>query len=418
VIPYRLLDLYLRNAIGEHFGFVFLPLVLLGIERVFQPETLHKKQIFFCIAISALGWAGMLLSNIPMAVTAIYTVPVYCWVRFHSTKKKARLLFPILGAIIGAMIAAIYLLPIAEFSSSIKLSHLWDIRRQEGDTGYSLIDFLNGSYRFFYAGLIATFFIGLWLLYKFYDDNRSRHKENIKTVFISLLVIAIAFQIPLLLELLWGILPLLHLLQFTWRWNIVIVLASAVYAGLNFVIRERSSGKWLVVISSTLTLIIATGYFVTMDGWNWKFKALSGNIDAPEYITTFATNDNKLALKMFAEHTMDPLMSVSGDQTSFHLLLARPDDVRFSVDSLLVPTFVVFHRMYFPAWKLRDQYGRNIPLTADSIGRITAILPTKSTQYTLSLEESEAEKAGKIISFAGLSLFIFLIIFLRKPKAS
>ncbi len=38
LMPYHLNDMYIRNALGEFFSYIFIPLVFLGIYKIFQKE--------------------------------------------------------------------------------------------------------------------------------------------------------------------------------------------------------------------------------------------------------------------------------------------------------------------------------------------------------------------------------------------
>lgn len=38
LMPYHLNDMYIRNALGEFLSYIFIPLVFLGIYKIFQKE--------------------------------------------------------------------------------------------------------------------------------------------------------------------------------------------------------------------------------------------------------------------------------------------------------------------------------------------------------------------------------------------
>jgi hypothetical protein len=421
VFPYRLLDLYLRNAIGEHIAFVFLPLILLGIEISLHTE--ERKVLIRSIVISAIGWAGLLLTNIPTAVIAIYTVPIYSWIRSREGKKYGKFFFPIFGACIGAMIAAIYLLPISEYVPEVRLAHLWDLQNSQGNTGYALVDIAHGNYRYFYAGLIVTLFSGIWLLYKFYSGKKGLEGKNIYHAFVSFLLIAIMIQIPFFLKLLAdNYLPLFKLIQFSYRWDILILITSSVYVALYY--EKEKSVKWFVGISSLIAIFIALGYFFTMNGLHWKYEPVSGHVDAPEYMTYSANSDRDLATTAFKEHAMDPLITSENDSFHVHIYAVTPESIRFGADGPHDNIHVIFHRMFFTAWVYSVE-GRQKLLFADSLGRLNVVLEAdKNTgiiNYTLTLQKRGTETTGALISLAGLSILgimICLTIFWRNPKVS
>ncbi|MDP4221028.1 MAG: 6-pyruvoyl-tetrahydropterin synthase-related protein [Bacteroidota bacterium] len=422
VLPYRLLDLYLRNALGEHVAFVFLPLIFWSIEIALGNSKNPKRQVVLSVMISTIGWGGMLLSNIPSSVIAIYSTMVYAVMRAYSRKNFLRLIFPALGSVIGVMVAAIYLLPAAEFSNAIMMSHLWDLQSSNGNSGYALIDVMHGKYRFFYIGLITTLISGGWLAYRFYRTSKNSGVGSIVSVFFILVLIGTIFQIPFLLHPLWGILPGSRLIQFTYRLDILVVLASAVFIALFF--DRLAESKWLILASSFVTLGIAGGYFVTMNGNTWKNQVAEGHIDAPEYIARGASNDASRAIGDFRLHANDPLIDPDSPSFHFHLYSETPKAVRFTIDRPPGTTSIALHRMHFPTVELSSNKDE-VLMFSDSMGRSCALLENSSNSvsadYALAIVKSDVEKRGELISCAGLailSVLVVLIISSRNPRAS
>ncbi len=380
-----------------------------------------RKRVLISVIFSAIGWAGILLTNIPTAVIAIYITPWYAFIRAQEKKNYLSLSFPIIGSLIGVMIAAVYLLPVTEYSSAVKLLHLWDLQDPEGNSGFALVDIFHGRYKYFYVGLLTTLAAGLWLLYQYYKEKKTAFRKNITSPFLLILLLTIILQIPYFMQPLWNILPFFKLIQFSYRWNILIVVASAVYVALYFEKGEINSVKWFIGLSSLLTIVIALGYFGTMDGLHWSFRTAQGHIDAPEYLPASANDNLEIAKNNVKLHQMDDLITLPNDSFHVHIYSVTPESIRFAVDGHQENVRVVLHRMFFPSWRLHSSKGNEILLAADSLGRVNAILPPVNAEYILSLEESQAEKTGEIISLAGLSLLaaaLVLTISWRNPKAS
>lgn len=421
VFPYRLLDIYLRNAISEHLALIFLPIVLLSIEEAVTSTSPDRKFLMRSVFLCACGWAGMFLTNIPVSAIAIYVIPVYSIIRASEKKNYSRLVFPLIGALIGAAIAAIYLLPISQFTSAIALSSLWDKQYTVSNWGYSIVELLNGSYRFNYTGMIITLASGAWVCYRLIIKRNEEFNKNILIAVLVILIPSLVLQIPYLLNPLWDTLPLFRLIQFSYRWNIIIVLASAVYCAKYLFFSEQKHIRWFISILSSVTILIAVGFFVTTGGWEWDHTIFSRHIDPPEYLPSTADKDFIRAEKMLEEHEMDELISSKNETTAFHIFSVTSESLRFMKEKTQTDIPVVFHRMYFPAWHLLTIEGVEIAITSDSLGRINAILPAAVAEYRLALEETQAEKTGKIISLAGLSLLaitLLLTISWRNPKAS
>jgi hypothetical protein len=102
--PYRLVDLYERTALSEHLAFLFPPLVLAALAAARPVSDLRRA------ALVALAAAGLLLSNLPAAVlmgTALAAVVL------HPAVGRGRRAVAILGAMLGAGLAAFALVPAA-----------------------------------------------------------------------------------------------------------------------------------------------------------------------------------------------------------------------------------------------------------------------------------------------------------------
>jgi len=417
IFPYRFLDLYLRNAIGEHLAFVFFPLIFLGIEIAIR--STGKKQSLLSVIVSCIGWAGILLTNIPAAIISAYAAALYCLITSWRNRKFNFIIPLFIGVLIGVMISSVYLLPIESYTSAIKLSHLWDLQNQAGNSGYVLIDVLHWNYKYFCITAIMAFVSGIWVLFRFSRQTRNGQWNNTSLIFSIFLLIAVILQVPYLLSPLWITLPFFKFIQFSYRWDMLIVFASAVFITLYFSGNEKIRILWFIGVSSAILLIVAIGYFNTMNGWHVHADLPLGHIDAPEYLPSEANNNFDTAKYELKKREMDPLIQID-DSAHLHIFSVKADMIRFSIDKSDHPIPIIFHRAYFPSWKLRMNNSIEIQLSADSIGRIKAILPS-SAEYTLSVEESQVEKIGKIISIAGLSLFgivLLLTIFLRNPKGS
>jgi uncharacterized membrane protein len=64
-IAYRFTDVFVRNALGEHWALAFLPLIF-----VLRGDTLRAT------ALRSIGWIGIVLSNIPIFILAVLGVAI------------------------------------------------------------------------------------------------------------------------------------------------------------------------------------------------------------------------------------------------------------------------------------------------------------------------------------------------------
>ena len=113
--PYHLTDLYTRNALGEYVSFVFIPLVFLGLYRLFftQNKTYHLS----------IGAIGLILthnlSTIIVAMVAMFYI-IYNLEKFQDKKVLKKMLINILFII---LITSFFWMPLIEtrFSSDYQV---------------------------------------------------------------------------------------------------------------------------------------------------------------------------------------------------------------------------------------------------------------------------------------------------------
>lgn len=104
--PYHLTDLYTRNALGEYVSFIFIPLVFLGLYRLFFTE---KKS--YPLALGAIGL--ILTHNLSTIMVAFFALiyVIYNLEKFKDKKILKKLLINILFII---LITSFYWIPVLE----------------------------------------------------------------------------------------------------------------------------------------------------------------------------------------------------------------------------------------------------------------------------------------------------------------
>lgn len=104
--PYKLTDIYSRNALGEYTSFIFIPLVFSGIYKLLNN---NQKQSLYII----IGAVGLILSN---TITTIYVaIFVLLYLLLNYEKINLKMIKKMLiDAIIILLLTAFYLIPLIE----------------------------------------------------------------------------------------------------------------------------------------------------------------------------------------------------------------------------------------------------------------------------------------------------------------
>jgi len=421
-LPYRFVDLYLRNALGEHIAFIWFPLILLSIEWCLDSKITGRRATFRIITLSAFAWFGILLTNIPSSVIAIYFSMMFCFLRIRKLRTFWNLIPAFGGALLGALMSAAYLLPVEEISNTINLAHLWDV----DNSPYAIIHALaKQEHLTYFSALWLTLATGVWIfvsLFRSYRKENDLVRKKQRFVWTAIVFFCVVIQIPYLLMPLWNALPLFSFIQFTWRWNIVIVIATVVYYVFDSAHNHRTINLWIFSGIFLCTIGFGLIYFFSNGGFSWQYvhspvekaedyrqqNLLNAHLRQPRL-----EDSKNIPLVSFAQENIDGRKLSITDSSDEH--------IQFTASNISQTDEVIFHRLYFPSWKLHTISGEEIPVYSDSIGRINAMLPTGDHTYILQIETMKSEIIGKYISYITIAIFILLLfvtIFWRNPKAS
>ena len=103
---YHLTDLYTRNALGEYVSFIFIPLVFLGLYRLFFTD---KKS--YSLAIGAIGL--ILTHNLSTIMVALFAL-IYVVFYFEKLKDKKILKELLINIIFIILVTSFYWMPMLE----------------------------------------------------------------------------------------------------------------------------------------------------------------------------------------------------------------------------------------------------------------------------------------------------------------
>ncbi len=414
VFPYRFTNMYLRNAFSEHAAYIFLPLLLIALHTI---RTSPEKRGVFVAFLAAITVAGLLLTNIPVAVIVAYSLPVFVLAnKLHRREYRISMLWFIGGCAVGILTASVYLWPANDLTNAIALNNLWVLNGgREALVGYVVIEvFINHAFRTFAVSMLVMFGLAIvlyWLLRK-HEGESTDEERPIRW----LLAVAIVFQIPYVLAPVASLLPMMTMVQFVWRWFVWLPVAAALMlvSGSSFA-KVRNS---LAIVSLLCTLAIGASYYrsITKEGSEGEEPH-----DAPEYLSARIEHPYLQAVGDFTKHEKDPEVVRRGGSVT--IANVKREDIGTSFDAIVSSesASLVFHRMYFPTWRLRDEVGAEYPVGSDSIGRVTATIPKGKRHYELHSVRTNSERISAWLSGLGLALvgaLGVLTIRVRRREAS
>jgi hypothetical protein len=387
-LAYRFCDVYVRNAFTEHAALAFLPLVFLRF-----PDRIQS------ITISAIGWTGLLLTNLPIAYIRIVSGIILILARRTFSVIPTQ----IAAFTIALAASALYLFPVFALRGLVHPEHLFNLPMNTSQYGFALLDLFQDHFDWLRV-LTVTTIMGGAVCFISLIGNPDREYRPWKW----LIAIAVLLQIPFLALPFWNLIPGMTFVQFSWRWNGVLLLIIALNAGTHAKtfpsIFSIFIGLALITILSELTL--SRNLFIRP-----PLPINSFRMDAPEYATKWASSDPSEVIAIAQRRLSDPPaillgLTLSGDTVA--LTSKSPNEWKFSA-KLDRAAPVRFHQFYWPYWKLYKD-SIEIPLAPDPNGFATAELPAGYYPISLKLEKSEMENTGFITSLIGCSILIILLI--------
>lgn len=231
IAPYRIVDLYVRGAIGEHVAFVFLPLVLCFIAK------LSKKISYWNIACGSISLALLLLSHNAISIMFLPLIFLYIfYLSYFSKAKKSFFFSSLLSVILAFGLAAFFWIP-AFFEGKYTLRDIVTAgeyisrfvpfeRFFSADWSYGGSDQLSKQIGVVHWILVVASVFATFIFYR---------KKNSLWVISSGLLGIFAVTLFLMTQSsngIWQTLTTLQKFQFPWRFLSITVFAAAVLGGL------------------------------------------------------------------------------------------------------------------------------------------------------------------------------------------
>ncbi len=261
-LPYHLFDLYVRAALAESVGFVFIPLVLWGFfEAVTRPRM--RSLLGAALAYAALMFTSNLLALMVTPILGLY-VAAMLLSQLRITNYELRImqqivrlfragLWPLAALLLGLGLSAIFWLPAILEYKYVRVDQWVGGRFAFGDDFVEIYQLFSPKWGFgasipgpddaagFQIGLAALVLLALsfWAAPKIADATTRRTLRFFQAVTILLIFLTTPAS-----YFVWAVLPLSTFAQFPWRLLVVIAPFIAVVAGTVVAagVRSQESG--------------------------------------------------------------------------------------------------------------------------------------------------------------------------------
>jgi hypothetical protein len=387
-LTYRFCDVYIRDALTEHAALAFFPIIFY-----------QSKDRFRSITFNAVGWAGLFLTNLPIAYLSVITAAILLIAR----KNGKEIPWNLLAITIGIGMSAIYLFPAFSLRGLIHQRHLFDLPMHTSTLGFVILDIVHGHFDWLRILSIAVIIGSALLLIQW---------KRTSTAWKWILIIGIFFQLPFVSAVFWRLIPGMPFVQFSFRWNGMLLLAIAAIFVQSAAATIAPQSKWTSCIFIFLAILtIVSELTISRNMFQRPPLAINSYLnDAPEYAPKWEADDPSEVIGITRRRMSDAPatllgLTLSGDtitlerksvtQWNFHVHLNRQTPVRI-------------HQFYWPYWKLWNG-STELALAPDVNGFATADFPAGDYAATLTLERSKIETIGRTVSLCGIIVLLLTI---------
>lgn len=402
LLPYHVLDLYVRGALPELLGFVFLPLLIYFAFRLGNGGRLINY------AGLGLTYGLYVMTHLPVAYLMSYVLLVYA-ILWSLREKDRRILLRIAsGMALGLLVCAIYLLPALleakyayESTSGLfpyNSNYLPALPPQD-----NLGDTLNHSFMLQAIALaLAQIVLRATSLAK--SDTKSASRSGARHwvvlgVLATLMVTPLSFYVSKLV-------PRTDLVAFPWRWLAIaglftsLAIAAAIDSQSgNAVVRSRR----LVYCAGILLVACLNAWFTAQRVIGGTLATTSASL-APRLVEANYT-PREATLPQYLQDMPRVVLKPSGGIAEILRWDPQVREVHINVKELSRVRLKTYN---FPGWVARVD-GKSSPMLSDDDGIQVVEVPAGRHKIEASFVNTPPRTAGGFLSALGLLAVIGLV---------
>ena len=228
LLPYHLaVDLYWRFALSEYWSFVWMPLILYFCNKIING---HKINIIGF----AFAYALLIMTHL-FSVVMFSLIPIlYVLFTLWGQRTKKELVSVIIAMMFGFGLSAIYWIPAITHQKYVSINQIMTGAYDYANNLLFLVRELSGSDAFGRYLKILTVLMGVLASCAFIVA-RTNSKINLKresNFWFFIAMLGLFMMLPASRPI-WDILPPLQRIQFPWRFNMILALATTALLSLG-----------------------------------------------------------------------------------------------------------------------------------------------------------------------------------------
>ncbi|MGY3893774.1 hypothetical protein [Aeromonas enterica] len=396
-LPYHLaIDIYARFALAESWAFVWVPLAMLGQDRLFKHAPFGLLLLAFAVAMLA-------LSHLPSLLIILVLLAVRSLLQAWHNQTICPIWSSLLAQGWGLAMASLLLLPALLDQGAISMEQMrtgiFEFQRNFLDRLPQSLD----DWRF-RGHLTWLSMLTLVLLLVAWAATRAPHHPELQSWGV---IGTVCFLMMLSVsEPLWQLLMPLQLVQFPWRFNLVLVIATVAVVALA----PPAHRPWQWLWWGLLTLTMASQAI---------YIHASPLTQRPEKTVLDAEFDSKRSAREYRPRQVprslfsptllawkdefQPEITTQQQGVTWQILNWHPRDIVLTVNARS-PATLVLHQFYYPGWQARIDDDASLIVDNTPNGLLQVRVPAGNYQLTVTLSARWPERLGY-----GLSLVAWLI---------
>ncbi len=370
--PYRLMDIFVRNAVGEYSVMVFFPIITLALYRIYDERNQTWKQKLGNGILLGIGTGGVVTSHVLSAEMIILIMGITFILLWKKSIKPDSLITYFIGTAVSILLSLYYIVPFLDYNLHcvVKISRSSPRIQAAGANISDYFAFFNNPYGDSpYMKYTPGFILMISIMFAFVMWIKKKANSRIKLLTIlSLFLLWIdsnAFPWDVLA---YDIRPfrVLTYVQFPWRYMGIICLTLTLLLGellTSFLSKETPfplpvSLKTIInagLCSAVLSMLLFLSSYA--DNANRTVYYDTGNLSTysymgGEYLRAKRAGDKKIVT--------DPKKfkgEVTGNIEYSEILERNGTDITFSVNTGNAGGEVVFPVINYPGYCVSDEYG-------------------------------------------------------------
>jgi len=417
--PYALLIVYMRSDFAEQLACALMPLVLLtALELCGLVENRHGS-LSRAMALFAVAFAAVWLSNAPAAVIATYSVALlFAWAAF--AEKSLRPVWRGAGGLaLGFGLTSFYLLPAAYEQRWVNITQALSSGLQPSDNflytmgndpEHNAFNWIASS-----AAILMMVMTGIAAISAWREAAQEQEGEDRKKLWRMLMLLSVAAAILMIRPsaIFWEHLPELRFVQFPWRW-MAILAAPYAYFSAAAMVRTRMRWIWCVLV---LAAVCGTATFLVKKAW-WDSDDIPSLQEAVANDWGFEGTDEYDPLS--DDHTNLPEKaprvqvlpagesSGGAPQAEIHIERWTAEEKILRVTSREPPR-VGLRLLDYPAWLVAVNGKAVRPQHAETNGEMIQTLPPGTWRITVRFVQTPDRTLGSAISLLAVLTLLALL---------